>query len=71
MIFGLDYYEFLIAPYLANHIPEVIPEHGAGDAIGWVALAFPTSGALTVTGYALLAAAWFLLAAAFFFSGSA
>ena len=58
LIFGLDYYEVLIAPYLAHHFPEVIVEHGAGDAMGWIALVFPLSGSLTVTGFALLAAAW-------------
>jgi hypothetical protein len=58
MIFGLDYYEVLIAPFLATKYPEVINEHGAGDAMGMVALAFPLSGLLTVVGYALLGAAW-------------
>ncbi len=58
MIFGLDYYEVLIAPFLATNYPEVITDHGAGDAMGMVALAFPLSGLLTVVGYALLGAAW-------------
>ena len=58
MIFGLNFYEVFIAPFLARHYPEVIIEHGAGDAMGMVAIAFPLSGALTVTGYALLGLAW-------------
>jgi len=58
MIFGLDYYEVLIAPFLATNYPVVINDHGAGDAMGMVAFAFPLSGLLTVVGYALLGAAW-------------
>jgi hypothetical protein len=58
MIFGLDYYEVFIAPYLAVHYPQVIIDHGAGDAMGLVAIAFPAAGMLTVTGYAVLAFAW-------------
>jgi len=58
LIFGLDYYEVLIAPYLAVHYPQVIVEHGAGDAMGPVALFFPLAGVLTVVGYAMLAAGW-------------
>lgn len=58
MIFGLDYYEVFIAPFLATDYPAVIIDHGAGDAMGPVAAAFPISGLLTVVGYALLAAAW-------------
>lgn len=58
MIFGLDYYEVLIAPYLALHYPAVIADHGAGDAMGAVAVAFPLAGLLTVLGYAALGAAW-------------
>lgn len=58
MIFGLDYYEVFIAPYLAVHYPQVIQDHGAGDAMGMVAIAFPTAGTLTVIGYAVLAFAW-------------
>jgi len=58
LIFGLDYYEFLIAPFLAEHYPAVIRDHGAGDAMGPVAVAFPLAGALTVIGYALLAWGW-------------
>jgi hypothetical protein len=58
LIFGLDYYEVLIAPYLAVHYPQVIVEHGAGDAMGPVALFFPLAGVLTVFGYALLGHAW-------------
>ena len=58
MIFGLDYYEVLIAPFLATNYPEVINDHGAGDTMGMVAFAFPVSGFLTVVGYALLGAAW-------------
>lgn len=58
MIFGLDYYEMLIAPYLAANYPAVINDHGAGDAMGMVAIAFPLSGLLTVIGYVLLGAAW-------------
>ncbi len=58
MIFGLDYYEVLIAPFLAANYPAVINDHGAGDAMGMVAIAFPLSGLLTVIGYALLGAAW-------------
>lgn len=58
MIFGLDYYETLIAPFLALHYANVINDHGAGDAMGMVAVAFPLSGMLTVVGYALLGSAW-------------
>jgi len=58
LIFGLDYYEVFIAPFLAVHYPEVINDHGAGDTMGPVAIAFPLAGMLTVVGYALLAAAW-------------
>jgi hypothetical protein len=58
LIFGLDYYEVLIAPYLAVHYPEVIHDHGAGDAMGPVAVFFPLAGMLTVIGYALLAFGW-------------
>lgn len=58
MIFGLDYYEILIAPFLATNYPAVINDHGAGDAMGMVAFAFPLSGLLTVVGYALMGAAW-------------
>jgi hypothetical protein len=58
MIFGLDYYEALIAPFLALHYADVIKDHGAGDAMGMVAIAFPVSGMLTVVGYALLGSAW-------------
>lgn len=58
LIFGLDYYEVLIAPVLAANYPEVILDHGAGDAMGPVALFFPLAGALTVSGYALLGGAW-------------
>ena len=58
LIFGLDYYEVLIAPYLAVHYPEVIADHGAGDAMGPVAIFFPLAGVLTVLGYAALAYGW-------------
>jgi hypothetical protein len=58
LIFGLDYYEVLIAPYLAVHYPAVIADHGAGDAMGPVAIFFPLAGVLTVVGYAMLAYAW-------------
>lgn len=58
MIFGLDYYEVFIAPFLAQNYPAVIEDWGAGDTMGMVAFAFPLSGLLTVTGYALLGAAW-------------
>ena len=58
MIFGLDYYEILIAPFLATNYPAVIIDHGAGDAMGMVAYAFPLSGLMTVVGYALMGAAW-------------
>lgn len=58
MIFGLDYYEVFIAPFLAIHYADVIEAHGAGDAMGMVAIAFPVSGMLTVVGYALLGSAW-------------
>ena len=58
MIFGLDYYEIFIAPFLALNYPQVIIDHGAGDAMGMVAIAFPVAGVLTVVGYALLGAAW-------------
>ena len=58
MIFGLDYYEFLIAPFLAINYPDVIHDHGAGDAMGPVAIAFPAAGVLTVVGYATVSFAW-------------
>lgn len=58
LIFGLDYYEVLIAPYLAVHYPQVIADHGAGDAMGPVAIFFPLAGGLTVLGYAALAYGW-------------
>ena len=58
LIFGLDYYEFLIAPFLATNYPAVIQDHGAGDAMGPVAIAFPLAGSLTVIGYALLGWSW-------------
>ncbi|MDH3632225.1 MAG: hypothetical protein OER98_13970 [Gammaproteobacteria bacterium] len=58
MIFGLDYYEVLIAPFMATNYPEVINDYGAGDTMGMVAFAFPVSGFLTVVGYALLGTAW-------------
>ncbi len=58
LIFGLDYYEVLIAPYLALHYPDVIADHGAGDAMGPVAIFFPLAGVLTVLGYAMLAYGW-------------
>ncbi len=58
LIFGLDYYEVFIAPFLAINYPEVINDFGAGDTMGTVAFAFPISGLLTVVGYALLGAAW-------------
>ncbi len=57
MISGLDYYEVFIAPFLAVEFPAVIDQHGAGDAMGPVAIAFPVSGTLTVLGYMLLAVA--------------
>ena len=58
LIFGLDYYETLIAPYLAVHYPQVIADHGPGDAMGPIAIFFPLAGMMTVVGYALLGAAW-------------
>ena len=58
MIFGLDYYEIFIAPFLAENYPQVITDWGAGDTMGMVAIAFPLSGSLTVVGYALLGWAW-------------
>ena len=58
LIFGLDYYEVLIAPYLAVHHPEIIAVYGAGDTMGPIAIFFPLAGMLTVVGYALLALGW-------------
>ena len=58
MIFGLDYYEIFIAPFLAENYPQVITDWGAGDTMGMVAIAFPLSGSLTVVGYAQLGWAW-------------
>ncbi|PRY19604.1 hypothetical protein CLV78_12020 [Aliiruegeria haliotis] len=58
LIFGLNYYEVLIAPFLAANYSQVIMEHGAGDAMGPVAVFFPLAGALTVAGYALLGWGW-------------
>ena len=59
MIFGLNYYEVFIAPFLAENYPKVIVDYGAGDTMGLVALVFPLSGSLTVVGYALLGFAWY------------
>lgn len=56
LIGGLDYYEVFIAPYLATAFPQVIQTHGAGDAMGPVAIVFPLSGSVTVLGYMGLAA---------------
>ena len=58
LIFGLDYYEVLIAPFLAANYPQVIFDHGAGDAMGPVAIFFPVAGVLTVVGYAMLFYGW-------------
>lgn len=58
LIFGLNYYEVLIAPFLAANYPQIILDHGAGDAMGSVAFFFPLAGALTVAGYALLGWGW-------------
>ena len=58
MIFGLDYYEVFIAPFLALNFPQVIETYGAGDTMGAVAVAFPVAGMCTVIGYALLGFAW-------------
>ena len=58
LIFGLDYYEIFIAPFLARHYPQVIIDYGAGDTMGPIAIVFPLSGLLTVSGYALLGWAW-------------
>lgn len=58
LIFGLDYYEVLIAPFLAVNYPQVIHDHGAGDAMGAVVVFFPLAGTLTVLGYAMLAFGW-------------
>ncbi len=38
--------------------PQVIIDHGAGDAMGAVAIFFPLAGVLTVLGYAALAYGW-------------
>ena len=54
----MNYYEVFIAPFLALHYADVINDHGAGDAMGMVAVVFPVSGMLTVVGYALLGSAW-------------
>jgi hypothetical protein len=58
LIFGLDYYEVFIAPFLAVNYPGVINDYGAGDTMGPVAIVFPLAGSLTVIGYALLGAGW-------------
>ena len=58
LIFGLNYYEVFIAPFLAVHYLVIITDHGAGETIGAVAIAFPAAGLLTVIGYAMLGAAW-------------
>lgn len=58
LIFGLNYYEVLIAPFLAANYSQVILDHGAGDAMGPVAVFFPLAGTLTVVGYALLGWGW-------------
>lgn len=54
LIFGLNYWETLINPVVAQEFPDFVKTYGAGEAIGLVAIVFPTSGALFVAGYILL-----------------
>ncbi|MDC1287326.1 hypothetical protein N8198_05525 [Gammaproteobacteria bacterium] len=54
LIFGLNYWEALIIPVVAAQAPEFVEMHGAGEAMGMVAIVFPLSGALFVLGYGLL-----------------
>lgn len=58
VISDLDYDEILTAPYLAVNHPEVIHDHGAGDAMGPVAIFFPLAGFLSMLGYTALAFGW-------------
>jgi hypothetical protein len=54
LIFGLNYREAFIIPLVAAEAPGFVRAHGAGEAMGMVAILFPASGALFVVGYLLL-----------------
>jgi uncharacterized membrane protein len=54
LIFGLNYWETFINPVVAEQAPNFVTTHGAGEAVGLVAIVFPASGALFVIGYILL-----------------
>jgi len=56
LIFGLNYWEAFIIPVVAAQAPGFVEMHGAGEAMGMVAIVFPLSGALFVLGYVLLCA---------------
>ena len=53
IIFGMNYYETLIAPVLAVDEPVFIDRTGAGLEIGLVALIFPLGGLMFLVGYVL------------------
>ena len=54
LIFGLNYWEALINPVVAVEAPAFVDAYGAGEAIGFVAVVFPATGAMFVIGYLLL-----------------
>jgi len=56
LIFGLNYWEALTNPVVAEAAPAFVDDYGAGEGIGLVAIVFPASGALFVLGYILLVA---------------
>ena len=53
IIFGMNYYETLIAPILAIEEPVFIDRTGAGLEIGLVALIFPLGGVFFLLGYVM------------------
>jgi len=53
IIFGMNYYETLIAPVLAIEESAFIDRTGAGLEIGLVALIFPLGGLMFLLGYVL------------------
>jgi len=53
IIFGMNYYETLIAPVLALEEPAFIDRTGAGLEIGLITLIFPLGGLMFLLGYVL------------------
>ena len=53
IIFGMNFFETLIAPVLAIEQPEFIDKYGAGLNIGLVTYIFPLGGLLFLLGYVL------------------